>query len=139
MMLANQTCHSPAKALHTDADPPPPAVSSRHTPTALRMSLEMAMERVFGVEARDLNKSSRGKARIALARQTAMYLAHVSCGLNLTEVGNLFERDRTTVAHACAVIEDKRDEKTFDRALELLEWAVPALAEHARRKEGITL
>ena len=64
---------------------------------------------------------------MALARQVAMYLAHVGCGLSLTETGRLFERDRTTVAHACGVIEDRRDDPIFDRALDLLEWAVPAL------------
>lgn len=64
---------------------------------------------------------------MALARQTAMYLAHVGCSLSLTEVGTLFERDRTTVAHACALIEDRRDNPDFDRALELLERAVRAL------------
>lgn len=135
MMLAYRPCDTNPNAPQADAEPSP-FLPPRHPPKALRMSLELAMERVFGVEADELHKTSRGKARTALARQTAMYLAHVSCGLNLTEVGQLFERDRTTVAHACAVIEDKRDEKTFDRALELLEWAVPALAEHARRQEG---
>jgi hypothetical protein len=46
----------------------------------------------------------------------------------LTDTGRLFGRDRTTVAHACGVIEDKRDDPLFDRALDLLEWAVPSLA-----------
>jgi chromosomal replication initiation ATPase DnaA len=50
-----------------------------------------------------------------------MYLAHVACGLSLTEVGRLFARDRTTVAHACGLIEDRRDDAAFDRALELIE------------------
>ena len=50
-----------------------------------------------------------------------MYLAHVGCGLTLTEVGRLFARDRTTVAHACGLVEDRREEPPFDRALELLE------------------
>ncbi len=54
-------------------------------------------------------------------------LAHVMCGLTLTEVGLLFGRDRTTVAHACAVVEDRRDDPVFDRALDLLEWALPSL------------
>jgi hypothetical protein len=31
------------------------------------------------------------------------------------------------VAHACGVIEDRRDDPMFDRALDLLEWVVPAL------------
>ncbi|MGE0024726.1 MAG: hypothetical protein AB7S70_13975, partial [Hyphomicrobium sp.] len=52
---------------------------------------------------------------------------HVSCGLSLTDVGQVFSRDRTTVAHACAVIEDRRDDPAFDRALELMEWIVPTL------------
>ena len=56
-----------------------------------------------------------------------MYLAHVACGLSFTDVGLLFSRDRTTVAHACRVVEDRRDDPVFDRALELLEWVVPTL------------
>jgi hypothetical protein len=31
------------------------------------------------------------------------------------------------VAHACGVIEDRRDDPLFDRALDLLEWVVPAI------------
>jgi hypothetical protein len=36
----------------------------------------------------------------------------------------VFARDRTTVAHACARIEDRRDAAPFDRALDLLEGAL---------------
>lgn len=93
----------------------------------LRCLIEAAIGEIFGVACADLAAPSRGKAPVALARQAAMYLAHVSCGLNLTDVGTVFGRDRTTVAHACAVIEDRRDDPVFDRALELMEWIVPTL------------
>ncbi len=93
----------------------------------LRRLIEAAIGEVFGVASADLSAPSRGKAPVALARQAAMYLAHVSCRLNLTDVGMIFGRDRTTVAHACAVIEDRRDDPVFDRALELMEWIVPTL------------
>jgi hypothetical protein len=93
----------------------------------LRCLIDAAIGEVFGVAGADLSAPSRGKAPVALARQAAMYLAHVSCGLSLTDVGAVFSRDRTTVAHACAVIEDRRDDPVFDRALELLEWIVPTL------------
>ena len=56
-----------------------------------------------------------------------MYLAHVACGLSLTEVGQVFARDRTTVAHACGLVEDLRDDPAFDRSLELLEGVMRAL------------
>lgn len=94
----------------------------------LRRVIEASIVEIFGVPQTDLSRSSRGKARVALARQEAMYLAHVSCGLTLTDVGLIFARDRTTVAHACAVIEDRRDDPVFDRALELMEWIIPSLA-----------
>lgn len=96
---------------------------------ALRMRtvIEATVAEVFAVSRADLGRPTRGKAPIALARQAAMYLAHVSCGLSLTDVGHIFARDRTTVAHACAVIEDRRDDAVFDRALELMEWIVPSL------------
>lgn len=93
-----------------------------------RDAIEQAVVQVFGIAGNDLRRSTRGRAKVALARQVAMYLAHVGCGLSLTETGKLFGRDRTTVAHACGVIEDRRDDPVFDRALDLLEWAVPALA-----------
>ncbi|MEW5963393.1 MAG: helix-turn-helix domain-containing protein [Pseudomonadota bacterium] len=86
------------------------------------------MTQVFGIGAGELGRATRGEARVALARQVAMYLAHVGRGHSFTEVGRQFARDRTTVAHACGVIEDRRDDPVFDRTLELLEQVVHALA-----------
>lgn len=113
---------SPAK---DDPAPLPTSEGQR-----VRGLIEAAVGDVFGVPRDRLGTPSRGKAPIALARQAAMYLAHVTCGLTLTDVGRVFARDRTTVAHACAVIEDRRDDPPFDRALELLEWIVPTLVRH---------
>jgi chromosomal replication initiation ATPase DnaA len=61
---------------------------------------------------------------VALARQIAMYLSHVAFRVSLTDVGRIFGRDRTTVSHACAVVEDLRDDPRFDRILDLLERIV---------------
>lgn len=73
-------------------------------------------------------RSRRGSRRIAFARQLAMYLTHVGFGLNLTEVGACFERDRTTVRHACGLIEDRRDQPAFDLAVCALEAGLAHLA-----------
>jgi chromosomal replication initiation ATPase DnaA len=85
-----------------------------------------AVERVYRVEKGQLKRPTRGRSRVAFARQVAMYLAHVTFGLTLTTVGREFGRDRTTVAHACALVEDARDNPEFDRTLEILE----AIAKH---------
>jgi chromosomal replication initiation ATPase DnaA len=53
-----------------------------------------------------------------------MYLAHVTFGLSLAQTGRLFLRDRTTVAHACRVVEDLRDDPVMDEALRVLETAL---------------
>ncbi len=92
----------------------------------LRRAIDPAVAVVFEVE-RDLRATTRRSPRTAFARQVAMYLAHVLCGLTLTEVGALFARDRTTVAHACGVVEDKRDNPDFDGRLDHLERAVASL------------
>jgi hypothetical protein len=55
-----------------------------------------------------------------------MYLVHVTGGLSLSEVARLFDRDRTTVAHACARIEDRRDDAAFDRCLDFLQLGLAA-------------
>ncbi len=92
-----------------------------------RHIIEQSIAQVFGVPPVDLCRTTRGRAQVALARQVAMYIDHITCGHSFTEVGGLFDRDRTTVAYACSMIEDRRDNPSFDRALELLEWAVPSL------------
>jgi chromosomal replication initiation ATPase DnaA len=94
----------------------------------MREMLEQAVSRVFEVPGSDLWSGTRGRPRAAFARQVAMYLAHVAWGLTLTEVGTVFSRDRTTVAHACGLIEDLRDDPVLDRSLELLEGVLRALS-----------
>jgi hypothetical protein len=63
----------------------------------------------------------------AFARQIAMYLTHVGFGLPMAEIGKAFGRDRTTVVHACHLVEDRRDEARFDVLLDYLEQAAAAL------------
>lgn len=74
---------------------------------------------------------SRCRVGTARARQLAMYLSHVVLGRSLTEIGDAFGRDRTTVSHACAVIEDMRDDPAFDDEVTALERRL-----EARRDEG---
>jgi len=94
----------------------------------MRPILEQAISKVFKVASTELWSEKRGKPRVAFARQVAMYLAHVACGLTMTEVGQIFARDRTTVAHACGLVEDMRDDPLFDRSLDLLEGVLRLLS-----------
>lgn len=78
----------------------------------------------FGVIADEMNAPSRGSPRTALARQVAMYLCHVGFSMSFEAIGRLFGRDRTTVAHACRVVEDRRDDIWFDCRIAALELAL---------------
>ncbi len=102
-------------------------VTHSHKQRQTRIAIELAVTHVFGVAHGAITQDARGASRVSLARQVAMYLAHVSCGLSLTEVGRMFDRDRTTVAHGCLKVEMRRDTAQFDKALDLLGWAIPAL------------
>lgn len=75
----------------------------------------------FGLEAAALEGLSRGSQRTAFARQIAMYLAHIGFGLSFEAIGRVVGRDRTTVAHACRVVEDARDDIWFDCRVATLE------------------
>ena len=69
----------------------------------------------------ELRTSERRSARTAFARQAAMYLAHVAFGLSYTDVGRAFGRHRTTAAHACRLVEDRRTDPDLDTQLASLE------------------
>jgi chromosomal replication initiation ATPase DnaA len=102
----------------------------------LRRAIDPAVAAVFEVDVHDLRAATRRSPRAAFARQVAMYLAHVVCGLSLTEVGTLFARDRTTVAHACGVVEDRRDDRELDGRLDHLERAVASLIDALTWRDG---
>jgi chromosomal replication initiation ATPase DnaA len=86
--------------------------------------ISTAVAAAFTVPIGELRAASRRGAPVALARQSAMYLAHVTLGLTFAEVGRVFGRDRTTAAHACRRIEDRRTEVCLDAALAELEQAL---------------
>lgn len=69
---------------------------------------------LFNVPSRELHRTARGGLAAARIRQIAMYVAHVAFSLSMSEVGLGFGRDRTTVRHACHLIEDMRDDADFD-------------------------
>ena len=75
----------------------------------------------FGVPELDLNARLKGSAEVCFARQVSMYLLHVIFNINLTRTAQMFSRDRSTVSHACNVVEDSRDDPIFNAKLERLE------------------
>jgi chromosomal replication initiation ATPase DnaA len=84
-----------------------------------------------GVDHSDVLAPGRGAQDRAAARQLAMYLTHVTFSMSLARVANAFGRDRSTVAHACAVAELLRDDPAVDDWLDTLEAALNAAPEFA--------
>ncbi|MEO0465426.1 MAG: helix-turn-helix domain-containing protein [Pseudomonadota bacterium] len=75
----------------------------------------------LGLASEDILVPGRGTPAISFARQVAMYLSHVALGMSLARVARAFDRDRSTVAHACHIVEDRRDDPDFDMWIEQLE------------------
>jgi chromosomal replication initiation ATPase DnaA len=75
----------------------------------------------FNVDGRDLRSHSRCERSVARVRQVGMYVAHVTLALTMAEVGRAFGRDRSTVNHACHLIEDMREDLEFDRIIQTIE------------------
>ena len=86
--------------------------------------IESLVASVLGVALGDIRSDGRGRAAVVSARHAAMYLAHVGLGICLSRVAEHFGRDRTTVAYACARMEDRRDNPRIDCVLACLEAAL---------------
>lgn len=124
MNCISQSYRLPNKASYVVRDQAQKAsVLSTAEKQTIKVMVEQIVANVFGVSVKQINSTSRNRAPVAFARQTAMYLSHVVCGLNFSEVGALFHRDRTTVSHACKCVEDHRDDMAFDQGMEFLETA----------------
>jgi hypothetical protein len=68
----------------------------------------------LNVRAEEILDLRRGRAEVAFARQVAVYLCHVALDMSLSRIAFVFGRDRSTVAHACHTMEDRREEPHFD-------------------------
>lgn len=101
---------------------------------AARLACGMASY-VFGVPMEAICAKSRGAPEAAFARQAAMYLTHVAFSMSLNRVAIAFGRDRSTVAHACHLIEDRRDDPEMDSLFAAMEEALQSapLARAGRR------
>lgn len=111
--------------------PPATRAERRHVREVERAALvaltQETIARALNVPIGEMRAPTRCKAPVAHARQIAMYLTHVAFSMSLSAVGRHFGRDRTTAAHACRQIEDRRDDQDFDRLLDRLEFAVRAI------------
>ncbi|MBB4065757.1 helix-turn-helix domain-containing protein [Gellertiella hungarica] len=65
------------------------------------------------------------------ARQIAIYVCHVALRIPQVDVAHGFGRDRTTVRHACAVVEDRRDDPVYDDFVAAVERLAVAVFEPA--------
>ncbi len=86
--------------------------------------IEQLVSQLFSIPIHVIRTQKRGNSNVAFARQTTMYLCHVSLSLSLSEVANAFRRDRSTVMHACRVVENERDNPEFDAILEFLDLEI---------------
>ena len=86
---------------------------------------QMVVAEVMGVALIALCRNTRGDARAAFARQTAMYLCHAVFAMRVGAVAKAFRRDRSTVRHAVRLIEQNREaDPEFDRSFAWLELSL---------------
>jgi chromosomal replication initiation ATPase DnaA len=89
---------------------------------------------VFNLPVDDIAAPTRRSKRAAFARQVAMYLVHTAFGVPVARTAQAFGRDRTTVAHACQLIEDRREDPALDDRLDALESFLRAAPDPVREK-----
>lgn len=66
-------------------------------------------------------------------RQISMYVCHVALSMPYGEIAEAFGVDRTTVSHACHVVEDRRDDAGFDTFVSTVERLAEAVCMVAGR------
>lgn len=88
------------------------------------------------VPPRLLTHPSRCRRFTAETRQLAMYLAHVVYGCPLQDIAQIFGRNRSTVSHACALVEDRRDDPAFDAEVAQFESLLEVMLARQVRHAG---
>ena len=80
-----------------------------------------------------MRKPTRGRPHVARARQIAIHMARSVFAMTHKQLAAEFGRDRSTVHHACNLIEGMREDSTeFDSTLR---WMKTLLRRAAGQKE----
>lgn len=103
--------------------PPPATLPVR---MVCRISAQITAEMVMLAGSRVQMHRDRRRA-LCHVRQIAMYVCHVVLQIPLTDIGRAFGRDRTTVGHACNIVEDRRDDPAFDEFVSAVERTVSSV------------
>jgi len=113
----------------------PPRGTSLHGTSAARRAIESVVAAVFEVDARELQARSRIGANGIRPPSGDVPRA---CGVRHQPDGcwRPLRRDRTTVSHACSLVEDKRDDPDLDCRLDHLEQAISCLIDALSPRRG---
>ncbi len=112
-----------------DLRPNPPASLPLRTTCRIVRQMIAEMTELTG----DRIQLRRDRRRTAChVRQIAMYVCHVALEIPMNEIGDAFGRDRSTVGHACGVVEDRRDDPAFDDFVSAIERIATAVFAPAR-------
>lgn len=98
--------------------------------------LASVVSSAFSVRPDAVRGPERGGKATAFARQVAMYLSHTHLGFSYTAAGALFGRDRTTAAHACRTVEEKREDAGVDAIVDCVERAIARIPGLGRADGG---
>ncbi|NTE55501.1 DNA replication protein [Agrobacterium tumefaciens] len=98
----------------------PPAAGREEISRICRLVRQLTAEMLLLTGERPAVRRDRRRSECHI-RQIAMYVCHVQLGIPMSDIGPCFGRDRTTVGHACQVVEDRRDEPAFDEFVAALE------------------
>jgi len=105
---------------------PPQLPATLPLKTACRIVRQLTGELVLLLGDRIMLR--RDRRRFAChVRQISMYVCHVALQISQSDIGEAFGRDRTTVGHACHVVEDRRDDPAFDDFVSTVERLVTTI------------
>lgn len=124
-LALNQVCSAPdCSTMVQDKSGLPNAGTgelNRRRAMAYCDSLIDILSAYFNVSGRDIRSPKRQNLDVARVRQIGMYIANVVLGINMTMIGQGFGRNKSTVIHACHLIEDMRDDEEFNLLVARLE------------------
>lgn len=114
---------NPDDEAEIDAEVDRPLTSERRLLCMIVRQLTQELLQAVGVDS-----DSGGRRRSAgHVRQVAMYVCHVAYSMPMGEVAQAFGRDRSTVGHACRMVEDRRDDAAYDGFVTIIERMASAV------------